>query len=175
MCNSKRLLVVLSLLCETSQDQLPIFDARLRVTWIPLVRATWRWANENATKQKKSFGHWDFSLLWTGQLDIILLRLTSWNHLLQLQLSLSWKQPNQLVSKSCRLWLCQQKNWVRRIICFKIRFQRGAQQCQSRESRSARTSERIARMQCVNWLHQWTNLCTGDSTLYRKGRSWKKD
>jgi hypothetical protein len=32
MCNSERLLVVLSLLCETSQDQLPIFDARLRVT-----------------------------------------------------------------------------------------------------------------------------------------------
>jgi len=161
MCNSERLLVVLSLLCETSQDQLPIFDARLRVTWIPLVRATWRWANENATKKKKFC--WDLSLLWTR------------NHLLQLQLSLSWKQPNQLVSKSCRLWLCQQKNWVRRIICFKIRFQRGAQQCQSRESRSARTSERIARMQCVNWLHQWTNLCTGDSTLYRKGRSWKKD
>ena len=162
MCNSERLFVVL-LLCETSQDQLPIFDARLRVTWIPLVRATWRWANENATKKNKSFGRWDLSLLWTR------------NHLLQLQLSLSWKQPNQLVSKSCRLWLCQQKNWVRRIICFKIRFQRGAQQCQSRESRSARTSERIARMQCVNWLHQWTNLCTGDSTLYRKGRSWKKD
>jgi len=163
MCNSKRLLVVLSLLCETSQDQLPIFDARLRVTWF-------HWPTK-----KKSFGRWDLSLLWTGQLDIILLRLTSWNHLLQLQLSLSWKQPNQLVSKSCRLWLCQQKNWVMRIICFKIRFQRGAQQCQSRESRSARTSERIARMQCVNWLHQWTNLCTGDSTLYRKGRSWKKD
>ena len=110
-------------------------------------------------KKKKSFGRWDLSLLWTR------------NHLLQLQLSLSWKQPNQLVSKSCRLWLCQQKNWVMRIICFKLRFQRGAQQCQSRESRSARTSERIARMHCVNWLHQCTNLCTGDSTLYRKGRS----
>ena len=27
MCNSERLLVVLSLLCETSQNQLPIFDA----------------------------------------------------------------------------------------------------------------------------------------------------
>ena len=58
MCNSERLLVVLSLLCETSQDQLPIFDARLRVTWIPLVRATWRWANENATKKKK-VSRWD--------------------------------------------------------------------------------------------------------------------
>jgi len=54
MCNSERLFVVL-LLCETSQDQLPIFDARLRVTWIPLVRATWRWANENATTTKKKF------------------------------------------------------------------------------------------------------------------------
>ena len=58
---------------------------------------------------KKKVGRWDLSLLCKGQLDIILLRLTSWNHLLQLQLSLSWKQPNQLVSKSCRLWLCQQK------------------------------------------------------------------
>ena len=53
MCNSECLLVILSLLYETSQDQLPIFDACLRVTWIPLVRATWRWANENATKKKK--------------------------------------------------------------------------------------------------------------------------
>ena len=68
MCNSECLLVVLSLLCETSQDQLPNFDARLRVTWIPLVRATWRWANENATN-KNVVGIYPY---WTGQLEIII-------------------------------------------------------------------------------------------------------
>ena len=36
-------------------------------------------------QQKEKVDRWDLSLLWTGQLDIILLRLTSWNHLLQLQ------------------------------------------------------------------------------------------
>ena len=165
MCNSERLLVVLSLLCETSQNQLPIFDAAcasLEFHWCAR-----RDVGPTRMQQKKK--SWSLGFILT----LKLLRLTSWNHLLQLQLFLCWKQPNQLVSKSCRLWLCQQKNWVRRIICFKIRFQRW-------NWSSAMPKQRISLCKdewtnSINWLHQWTNLCTGDSTLYRKGRSWKKD
>ena len=80
MCKSERLLVVRSLLCETSQDQLPIFDAlarHLNFHWCAR-----RDVGPTRMQQKKKVGRWDLSLLWTGQLDIILLRLTSWNHLL---------------------------------------------------------------------------------------------